>query len=187
VEHPLEVLARGGFVARKIPVGAPRAARAAYRLADTYLAFWFRVLYQDLGLIEGGQGAAVLAGARGRWQDHLGWTFERLARDHGRRLVAEGTLPPELVVGRWWASRGEPCEVDVLGLLDRRTWLLGEARWQKRPLGMRDLEALRRKSDRVPRPLPQLRYALWGRAGVEEEVIRSGALGYGLGEMVQGP
>jgi hypothetical protein len=31
-----------------------------YEIADTYLAFWFGVLRDDVDLIEGGQGAAVL-------------------------------------------------------------------------------------------------------------------------------
>ena len=96
---------RAGFVAKIAPVGAPRGARAAYALADVYLAFWFRVLYSDLGQV-----------------------FEDLARAHAQRFVARGDLPHDLVIGRWWATPGAPCEVDVLGLRGRRTALVGEAR-----------------------------------------------------------
>jgi hypothetical protein len=102
--------------AKETPVGAPRAARGAYALADPYLAFWLRVLYSDLTHIEGGKGAAVLRRARPRWETHLGRVFEDAARWHARQRVARGEWPPGLVVGRWWAISGESAEIDVLGL-----------------------------------------------------------------------
>jgi AAA+ ATPase superfamily predicted ATPase len=185
VEYPLDVLVRAGFVAKVAPVGAPRAARAIYAIGDTYLAFWFRVLYTDLALIEGGQGAAVLRRARPRWQTHIGQVFEDVARAHAQRLVARGDLPSDLVVGRWWAASGEPCEIDVLGLRGGHTALLGEARWQAEPLGLRDLEQLRRKAARVPDPVAAPIHALWGRVGITEEARRAGAKGFDVDAMIE--
>src|SRR5439155_876016 len=69
VEYPLDVLARSGFVAKVAPVGASRASRTLYAITDPYLAFWFRVLYSDLALIQGGPGRAVLQRARPRCED----------------------------------------------------------------------------------------------------------------------
>ncbi len=186
VEHALDVLVRSGFVAKVAPVGAPRAARGVYAIADPYLAFWFRVLYSDLAHIEGGQGLAVLRRVRPRWQAHLGHVFEEAARWHAQRLVARGHWPARLVVGRWWAVSGEPCEIDVLGLDGRRTALLGEARWQAEPLGLPELEALRRKAARAPEPVASPIYALWGRAGLTDEARRAGAEGFDLGMMLKG-
>jgi AAA+ ATPase superfamily predicted ATPase len=187
VEHPLDVLARTGLVAKVVPVGAPRSAKPIYALADTYLAFWFRVLYSDLALIEGGQGSAVLRRARPRWQEHLGHAFEDFARAHARRLVASGALPGDLVVGRWWATTGEPCEIDVLGLRGGRTALVGEARWQAAPLGQREIEQLRRKSARAPHPVDAPVFAFWGRGGITEEARRAGALGFDPAAMLATP
>lgn len=184
IEHPLEVLVRSGFVAKLAPVGAPRGARSIYTIGDVYLAFWFRVLYSDLALIEGGQGRAVLQRAQPRWQAHLGQVFEDLARAHAPRLVARGDLPADLVVGRWWATTGEPCEIDVLGLRGRRTALLGEAKWQAAPLGRRELEQLRRKAARAPQPVDAPLYLLWGRTGVTDEARRAGARGFDLEAML---
>lgn len=178
IEHPLDVLVRAGFVRRSRPVGAPRRARPLYEIPDPYLAFWFGVLYSDLPEIEAGQGRAVLERRRPQWQRHVGWMFEEAARAHAARLAERGDLSEDLVVGRWWATKGEPCEVDVLGLRGSRTHLLGEARWQSRPLGAGDLEELRRKAVRVPRPVATPLYALWGRAGADEAAIRAGALGF---------
>jgi AAA+ ATPase superfamily predicted ATPase len=180
VEHPLDVLVSAGLVRKALPVGAPRGARPDYEISDPYLAFWFGVLYSSLPEIEMRQGPAVLSRVEPSWQRHLGAVFEEAARAHARRLVERGTLPSDLVVGRWWASSGEPCEVDVLGLRGARTHLLGEARWQQRPLDLQDLEALRRKVARVPQPSDAPIYGLWGRGGVTPEVRQQGALGFSL-------
>ena len=173
IEHPLEVLVRAGFVRKSRPVGAPRRARAIYEIADAYLAFWFGVLYSDLPEIETGQGRAVLKRRRPAWERHLGWMFEETARDHARRMVARGELPDDLVVGRWWTTTGEPAEVDVLGLRGSRTALIGEARWQEQPPGSSDVQHLRDKLTRVPRPIDDSLLALWSRARSDERDPRT--------------
>ena len=168
IEHPLDVLVRAGFVRRSVPVGAPRRARPLYEIDDPYLALWFGVLYADLHLIDAGQGRAVLRRRRPDWQRHLGWVFEELARDHASRLVADGRLPEELVVGRWWSTSGPALEVDILGLDGSRAVLAGEARWQKRPLGRRDVEELRAKAARLPGAIDEPTLAFWSRGGVAD-------------------
>jgi hypothetical protein len=189
IEHPLDVLVRAGFVRRSLPVGAPRKARPLYEIGDPYLAFWFGVLYSELALIDAGQGGAVLRRRNPQWQRHLGWAFEELARAHAGRLASRGALldpsPEGLVVGRWWASTGEPCEIDVLGLAGSGTVLLGEARWQKRPLGTRDLRALMAKTQRVPRPIESPAYVLWGRERIDPAARSAGAVGFDLSDIVE--
>jgi len=180
IEHPLDVLVASGLVRRALPIGAPKGARPDYEINDPYLSFWFGVLYSNIPEIETRQGESVLVRVSPLWQRHLGAVFEEAARAHARRLVERGELPAGLLVGRWWANSGEPCEVDVLGLLANRTHLLGEARWQQRPLDGRDLAALRRKANRVPQPIDSAIYALWGRGGVTPDVGRAGALGFDL-------
>ncbi len=184
VEHPLAVLTAAGFVRRSVPIGAPAKARPLYEIADPYLAFWFTVLYPSLPEIEAGQGRAALRRNARRWQRHLGWVFEEAVRAHAVRLVARGELPEDLVVGRWWTTSGEPCEVDVLGLRGRRTGLLGEARWQTEPLGRRELRDLVGKTAHVPRPVEEPIYVLWGRGGVDRSVREAGALSFDLEDVI---
>lgn len=184
IEHPLEVMLRAGFVRRSLPVGAPRKARPIYELGDAYLAFWFSVLYSDLAHIDGGQGRAVLARRQPQWARHLGWVFEEEARRHATRLVASGKLPEDLVVGRWWTSAGEPCEMDVLGLQGAHTRLLGEAKWQSQPLGLKELRGLMAKTSRVPSPVEDPVFALWGRRGVDPEVRAAGAWGFEVADLI---
>jgi len=178
IEVPLEILMRAGFVRKSSPVGAPRGARGVYEIGDPYLAFWFGVLYSDIPQIEAGQGRQVWRRKQPAWQRHLGWVFEEAARAHAVRLVERGELPGDLVIGRWWSASGEPAEVDVLGLKGARSALVGEARWQQKPLGVRDLARLKAKTARVPRPTDDLLLAFWGRTGIERGLRGGKVLGF---------
>jgi hypothetical protein len=185
IEHPLEVLVRSGFVRRSVPIGAPRRTRPIYEIGDPYLAFWFGVLYSDADQISAGQGRAVLKRRREKWQTHVGWVFEELARDHARRLVAADELPSDIVVGRWWTTSGQPVEVDVLGMRRGRSVVIGEARWQARPLGLRDVERLAAKAALTPRPAEPL-LLLWGRGGLDPAARSGRVRGYDLAAMLHG-
>lgn len=186
IEHPLEVLVRAGFVRRSVPLGASRRMRPIYEIDDPYLAFWFSVLYSDAAQIGGGQGRAVLQRRRDQWQKHLGWVFEELARQHAARLVDTGALPAGMVVGRWWSTTGQPVEVDVLGMRRSRSVLLGEARWQERPLGPRDVAGLLLKARSVPDPVDDPLLVLWGRGGLEPRLHSESVRGFELGQMLDG-
>ncbi len=184
IERPLEILMRAGLISKRLPVGAPRGARATYEIADPYLAFWFSVLYSDIPQIEAGQGRAVLNRRNPSWQRHLGAVFEDVARAHARRLATRGELPSDLVIDRWWATSGEPCEVDVLGIRGTRSQLLGEARWQSRPLGARELAQLQAKASRVPRAVESPIFALWGRGGIDDAIRSKTVLGFDAHDML---
>jgi AAA+ ATPase superfamily predicted ATPase len=185
VEGPVEVLVRTGFVRRSLPVAAPGRARPLYEIGDVYLGFWFGVLYPELQQIAAGLGPQVLQRRAPQWQRHLGWVFEEGSRAHAVRLVQRGRLPRGLVIGRWWTASGPPCEVDVLGLQGGRTALLGEARWQAKPLDIRDLMTLMAKVTRVPDPIPDPLYALWGRNGVDARARAAGVLGFDVQDVIE--
>ncbi len=172
IDYTLDRLRRAGYVRAVRPHGAPRTADPMYEIADPYLAFWFAVLREDADLVEGGQGHAVQQRVRECWQAHLGRVFEEVAREHAVRLVGSGELPAQMTVGRWW--RDELAEIDVLGLLGGRTRLVGEARWQSHPLGLRDLQALRAKLRYLPEPHRDVEFALWSRGGGGPDVFGEG-------------
>lgn len=171
IDYTLERLRRSGYVRRVVPLGHA-TADPLYEIADTYLAFWFGVLRDDVDLIEGGQGDAVRLRTEQRLQQHIGRVFEETCREHAARLVRDGLLPREMVIGRWW--RDETAEVDVLGMIGGSTALLGECRWQAAPLADRDLTELHRKAAYVPVPRDDLRLAFWTRTGAAEQGFPAG-------------
>ena len=184
VEQPLETLVRSGFLRRALPVGAPKAARPLYEIPDPYLRFWFSCLFAGRSDIDAGQGKAVFSRVRPTWQRHLGGVFEELARSHAQRLVERGELPQDLLIGRWWTASGEPCEVDVMGLAGTQAALIGEARLQDKPIDVSDLNALIKKTARIPKLVKEPILAFWSRNGATAAIRRQGALGFKLSEML---
>lgn len=180
VDRHLEALQRARLVEGLVPVGEPHKAKPIYRVADPFLRCWLRLLANHVQRVEAGQGSAVLEHGQGEWQHHIGTVFEEAARGHAVRLVQDGDLPGGTLIGEWWATSGPPCQVDVLGVKDHRTILIGEARWQRQPLGPRDVDALARKQQLVPKPVAQPLLALWGRGGVRPEVVVGQVRGYSL-------
>jgi hypothetical protein len=162
IDYTLERLRRAGYVRRVTPVGSP-AADPLYEIADDYLAFWFGVLRDDADLIEGGQGDAVRHRTEPRLQQHIARVFESASRGHAARLVRQGVLPENMVIGRWW--RDGTAEIDVLGLTGDQAALLGECRWQASPLNNRDLIELQRKIAYTPEPADDVTFMFWTRTG----------------------
>jgi AAA+ ATPase superfamily predicted ATPase len=163
IDYTLDRLRKAGYVRATRPLGAPSSTDPLYEIADPYLAYWFAVLRDDADLVEGGQGAAVQQRVQGRWQSHVARVFEEAARDHAIRLVRSGELPTAMTVGRWW--RDEIAEVDVLGVLDERTRLLGEVKWRDSGPNTRDLQTLAGKLAYLPPAHPDLQQVFWTRSG----------------------
>lgn len=178
VERPMDALVRSRQVVAARPLTAPRQARPEYRVADTYMRFFLRVLAHHVQLIEAGQGAAVLAQSAEALQEQLGWTFEAAAREHAVDLVRRGELPEGTLIGEWWTSSGQQHQVDVLGMLGGRTTVLGEARWQAQPLSQRDVDELAGKLSVVPSPAANPQLILWGRQGLLPEAVNGAVRGY---------
>lgn len=184
IDRALDALIQARFVRAVRPLGAPKKARPEYRMADAYLRFWFRVLANHVQQIEAGQGEAVLAHASGEWQAQLGMVFEQAAREHAVELVRRGVLPEGTLVDEWWTTSGGQCQVDVLGMTDHRSTVIGEARWSHQPLGAAEVDALSRALRRVPDPIANPWLVLWGRGGVREEVKVGRVLGFGPADML---
>jgi hypothetical protein len=100
--------------------------------------------------------------------------FDEGAREHARRLTRSGRLEPDMIVGRWWSTSGAPVEIDVLGLVGKRARLAGEAKWSGRPLSERELARLSTKVVQLPNAGRDTRLALWGAAGVAQEMYAGG-------------
>jgi uncharacterized protein len=165
IDYTLERLRRAGYVRRTVPVGSI-SADPLYEIADTYLAFWFGVLRDDVDLIEGGQGAAVRLRTAARLDQHVARVFEGACRDHAALLARDGEFAGDMIIGRWWLD--ETVEIDVLGISGDRTGLLGECRWQKAPLTSHDLLELQRKISFAPEPADDVLLLFWTRTGAAE-------------------
>jgi len=167
----LERLVELQLVERLVPAGESpsRTRRRTYRIADNFLSFWLGVLDPHRSAIERGLGRSILPVLLRELDDHMSERWEAAFRSHLMRMAGEGLLGEDIVeIGRWW--RDAPAvEVDAVALAGRRreAVLAGEAKWARRVDARRELRALAKKSEALPRRAEEMRYAVCAREAVE--------------------
>lgn len=139
----LATLQSMGIVRRRNPINAPDNSRNAHwHLADPFFRFWFRFVFPYQDDIENGLAGTDLFDAEvaPELNDHVAVEFEEWCRAWTRsNRGAKATK-----VGSWWgraprelrerAGRSSE-EVDVVGMSRGRVTVIGEAKWQNKPLG----------------------------------------------------
>lgn len=151
--RPLSRLLELDFVVRETPFGADErnGKKSLYRLADPFLAFWYRLVQPNLSAFARVPPMDVWRPLREPYRQHVADVFETLARRAAPRLkggVGWGEAK------RWWGAGrdGIPLELDiVVSSQDGRRLLVGEA---KRKVHGRDVARLhaelRAKAGRLP-------------------------------------
>jgi AAA+ ATPase superfamily predicted ATPase len=156
VSRPLDWLQDMEIVAKVIPVtdtppGNPK--KSLYRLADPYLAFWYRFVAPMRAT-----GAVDILTPGQIWTRHvepelplyMGPAFENICRS----FAARGTHPrlPFLPnrVGEWWSDDSQH-QIDVVALGPEGQVLLGECKWGA--VSEQDLKLLEHRRDLIVREL----------------------------------
>jgi uncharacterized protein len=183
VLRSLESLTRLFLVERAVPVterNPDRTRRTRYRIADQYVAFWFRFVHPYQSRIE----------TRASAEQHLHETvlpqldefvartaFERASRAYVARAESAAA------VGEWWgpvpAIRGghaEERQVDVVAVdADRRVLALGSCRWTNDPLDYGEEALLTRLEPFIPGADDHPRHYFFSRAGFSPPLQRLAA------------
>ncbi len=185
----LEVLEEMRLAERIAPVTAGRDHRDhRFRLADNFLRFWFRFVFnfqEDLrtGLRAedhyDGEIAPVLS-------EHIATIFEGLCREWTRKELGVNASR----VGSWWGNalnelRSDGLrqreEIDIVGLRCGVVTIVGECKWTGRRLGTRVLEdletyklpAMRQAKVRLASDGPLI--VLFSKSGFERGLVRLAA------------
>lgn len=141
--RPLARLVHLGLVRRDQPFGESERGgkRSLYRIADPFLRLWFRVVGPHRSLLAAAPRARRLDLWRTAAPALFAEAWEELCRQAVPRLdVAPGGWLP---AARMWSARGPEWDI-VSTTADRKTTLLGEAKWHDAPMtGTRTLEATR--------------------------------------------
>ena len=140
----LAKLRRLRLLERDIPVTAnPNTTRTSrYRLSEPLFRFWFRFVYgQEQKLIQLGDDAYEQL-IEPQFSDYMGTMFE---------VVCQRALPnlhPKLYqgVGYWWYKEQE---IDVVGLADDGTLVVGECKYTSRQMTEGNLARLEQKADEI--------------------------------------
>jgi AAA+ ATPase superfamily predicted ATPase len=139
------LVARKRIVAIDLPAGSRSGRLKRYRIADSYLRFWFRFIEPHLRNIEVGRGDLALRSFHGSWAAWRGKAIEPIVREAVLRLAPRLPAPYDSIesVGGWWDRTGSH-EYDLLGLSGAGAPVaVGSIKWRERSLfGARDLAEL---------------------------------------------
>ncbi len=142
------------IVAVDLPAASTSGRLKRYRIADSYLRFWFRFVEPQLRNVEVGRGDLALRGFRESWSAWRGKAIEPLVRDAVLRLAPTLPAPCDSIesTSGWWDRIGAH-EYDVVGLDGRGAPVaVGSVKWRERALfSARDLAELTSARSVIPR------------------------------------
>ncbi|HRQ42159.1 MAG TPA: ATP-binding protein [Chloroflexota bacterium] len=150
VSKYLSVLREAGFVERRVPVTASESSRLGrYHIVDPYLRFYYRFLATRQAQLALGETELALTEIKRHLLDFIAThTWEELCREWTLRAGARGQLSlPVDQVGSAWTRQAQ---VDVVALNSMtKTIVLGECKWQTRPVGEGVLQYLVQKTGQM--------------------------------------
>lgn len=166
----LRFLVDYGVITRSAPytvANAERTRQTKYRIADNYLAFWFRFVLPNRSALEQGQ-------ARYVWEEkvlphldtYMGPRFEEMCRQF-IRLTPDRWRQPPAELGIWWNADSE---LEIVGHNNRTVVLAAEAKWTNERVGMETLRTLQRRVAQLPDVSPTRQLVLFAKTGFAPDV-----------------
>lgn len=132
--RPLATLIDLGYIRRELPYGESLRStkRTLYKINEPFLQFYFDFVLPNKSLLEMGLTEKVFTNIRSRLSKHIAAVWEELARLSVPHLDTGGIQWGP--AGRWWGTvqSNRQVELDIVAeSLDRKTLLIGEAKWDE--------------------------------------------------------
>lgn len=157
LSRPLKKLIDLGFIEKDVPFGIDEknAKKSLYKIADPFMAFYYRFVIPNLSFIELGRHLPIEQTLTAHFQEYVSMQWEKLCRD-----AVTGNPVNDVVYGkakRWWGSvinenkKPEQIEFDVMAeSLDKKYLLVGECKWTAQENGRQLTTDLLRKASLLP-------------------------------------
>ena len=167
----LKVLMDLDLIEREVPVTetAPEKSKSGlYRIADNFIAFWFKFVYPYRAYLEKGETAFVLSQIKkGFAQNYAAFVYEDVCREKMWELSAADTWDFHFdKVGRYWGAKAG--EIDIVGIdTASGDLVLGECKYTIAPKGLSVLHALQEKAETMLKltQTKNVQYILFSTAG----------------------
>ena len=162
------------LVKREVPVtekSPKKSKRGSYSLADNFLRFYFSFVFPDISLVEGGAVKTLFDKNKEILTQLIAKVYEDTTAEFEQTATKKGVLPHFEQMGRWW---DKDVEIDLVGLnKEENSTLFVETKWNKRPLGTKVLQELKRKALEVKWGGEKRReyFALVAKGGFTEKLI----------------
>lgn len=147
----LKVLMDLELIEREVPVTetAPEKSKSGlYRIADNFIAFWFKFVYPYRAYLEKGENTFILSQIKkGFVQNYAAFVYKDVCREKMWELSAANTWKFHFdKVGRYWGAKAG--EIDIVGIdTANGNLVLGECKYTTSPKGLSVLHTLQEKSE----------------------------------------
>ena len=157
LSRPLKKLIDLGFLEKDIPFGVDEknAKKSLYKIADPFMAFYYRFVVPNRSFIELGRRLPIEQALTAHFSGYVGMQWEKLCRDAVTGNIVNGTVYGK--AKRWWGSvfnedkKPEQVEFDVMAeSLDKKHLLVGECKWTTQENGKQLTAELLRKAKLLP-------------------------------------
>lgn len=157
LSRPLKKLVDLGFLEKDVPFGidAKNAKKSLYKIADPFMAFYYRFVVPNRSFIELDRRLPVEQSLQTQFAEYVSMQWERLCREAVTGNLVDGVLYG--CAKRWWGSalnedrKPEQIELDVVAeSLDGKYLLVGECKWTNRENPGQLLAGLMRKAALLP-------------------------------------
>ncbi len=157
LSRPLRKLIDLGFLEKDIPFGVDEknAKKSLYKIADPFLAFYYKFVVPTRSFIELGRQLPIKQLLNAHFSEYVSQQWEKICR-----VAVSGNLIDEVLYGmakRWWGpvlnenKNPEQIEIDVMAeSLDKKYLLVGECKWTNQENGQQLTTELLRKANLLP-------------------------------------
>jgi AAA+ ATPase superfamily predicted ATPase len=140
------------YIRREIPFGESLRStkKTLYKIDDPFLNFWFTFVAPDKSRIDLGLTSQTIRDIKRKMPGYVSSAWEELCRQAVPFLFPDDNINPGM---RWWGrgTDGSPIELDVVAeSSDKRTLVIGEAKWGEKTDSETEAEILRRKIHNLP-------------------------------------
>lgn len=140
------------YIRREIPFGEDfrSSKKSLYKIDDPFLNFWFTFVVQEKSSIDLGLTSQVIKRIKSRLPLFISFAWEDLCRQSAPFLTRSMEFGP---ASRWWGKGidGDLLEIDLISeSADKKTLLIGEAKWTGESDVKRDLNTLDHKIANLP-------------------------------------
>jgi len=169
----LRTLAELGWIREELPFGESSRRRLLYRVADPFLAFWYRFIVPSKSLLEFSDPVAVYEQRmKPYFPAYMGQVFEQICLQWLHTYAPAHFGVNVVQAGRYWSRDGQT-EIDIVADLSDGRRLFAECKWNTaRPIGLDVLVDLKAKVQTVPHLLQHQQpvYALFAAGGFSQEL-----------------
>lgn len=167
----LKVLIDLDLIEREVPVTEPapeKSKSGLYRIADNFIAFWFKFVYPYRAYLEKGETAFVLSQIKkGFAQNYAAFVYEDVCREKMWELSAADTWDFHFdKVGSYWGAKAGEIDIVAIDTIGGNL-VLGECKYTTTPKGLSVLHALQEKAEAMLKltQTKNVQYILFSTAG----------------------